>query len=225
MQYLTREELEDITTKLIENPTRETLKSLSNQYNTTEEVSMPVMEDMNVQPKTVEASPLTETTTAIPEPVIITNEVEVKVPEMVNTYQSAVPNIAEVPSFSMPTVEVPTVETLPINNGNSMEIPSFEVPKVEAPLFNGQISAPINFDGNLWGEPKQEVPNLMQTTDNFNMPTNVVPSTEVPVAPQPFFVPSVETTANPIPVGGPINNMEMPQQEPSMFGQFEQSFM
>ena len=223
MQYLTREELEDITTKLIENPTRETLKNLSNQYNTIEEVSMPVMEETKVEPEVV-VSPFAEVASEVQEPVVMPNEVEVKVPEMVNTYQSIMPNMTEVPSFSVPNMELPKVDPL-LNNGNSMQIPSFEAPKVEVPLFNSQNSAPINFNGNLWGEQKQEVPNLMQTTDNFNMPTNAVPSTEVPVAPQPFFVPNVETTANPIPVGGPINNMDMPQAQPSMFGQFEQSFM
>lgn len=222
MQYLTREELEDITTKLIENPTRETLKNLSNQYNTIEEVSIPVMEEIKKEP---EVSPFAEVASEVQEPVVMPNKVEVKIPEMVNVYQNAVPNMTEVSNFSIPDVEVPAVETLLINNGNSMQIPGFETPKIEQPIFNSKNNTPINFNGNLWGEPKQDVPNLMQTTDNFNMPTNVVPSTEVPVAPQPFFVPNIETTANPIPVGGPINNMEMPKQQPSMFGQFEQSFM
>ena len=222
MQYLTREELEDITTKLIENPTRETLKNLSNQYNTIEEVSIPVMEEIKKEP---EVSPFAENAAEAQEPVVIPNEVEVKIPEMVNVYQNAVPNMTEVSNFSIPDLEIPAVETLLIKNGNSMQIQGFQTPKIEQPIFNSKNNTPINFNGNLWGEPKQDVPNLMQTTDNFNMPTNVVPSTEVPVAPQPFFVPNIETTANPIPVGGPINNMEMPKQQPSMFGQFEQSFM
>ena len=99
------------------------------------------------------------------------------------------------------------------------EIPSFEMPRMENPTFNVQNNEPVNFSGNLWESPAPAVGNLMQTTDNFSAMPNIMSTTEVPVAPAPFFSPYQEQVNNPI----PINNA--PMQGPSMFGQMQQNFM
>ena len=102
-------------------------------------------------------------------------------------------------------------------------MPSFELPKLETPVVNNQNNEPISFSGNLFEMPSQPIPNLMQTTDNFNSVPNTMPTTEVPVSPVPFFGPHTDTTSNPIPVGGPVNTM--PNIGPTMFGQLEQNYM
>lgn len=196
MNYFTREELEDITTELLENPTRETLKKLNEKYN-----GVVVETSINEAPMLVEEKPTVEVTP-------VTNEVQAPVVE----YTS-------VPVESK--VEVPNVE----NNTNnvSFEMPSFGLPKLETPIVNNQNNQPVNFSGNLFETPSESVANLMQTTDNFNSAPNTMPTTEVPVSPVPFFGPHTDTTSNPIPVGGPTSTM--PNMQPTMFGQMQQNYM
>ena len=51
MKYFTKEELEDITNELLQEPTRETLKNLNNKYNKEEKVALPVQESVFNPPK------------------------------------------------------------------------------------------------------------------------------------------------------------------------------
>ena len=82
MKYLSKEELEDITNELLENPTRETLKVLNNKYNS---------EENGVETK------------SIVEPVKIdVPEVKVDIP----TFE--VPNTTNTPESNTPNMNIPT---------------------------------------------------------------------------------------------------------------------
>lgn len=216
MIYLKKEELEDITRELMENPTRETLKNLNNKYNGIGESHNLSTEVSTGETQVVETNPMiyqqnSEIASNITEPSIV-QPLEVTIPtnneQMVNHIQN---------------MNIPSVENNSVNNSISVatpQIPSFEVPKLETPTGGVQNNNPINFTGNLF-DMQPQVSNLMQTTDNFNSMPNTMPNTEVPVSGTPFFGPHITVENNPIPVAGPINNM--PINQPSMFGQLEQN--
>lgn len=214
MKYFTKEELVDITKELIENPTRETLKNLNNKYNGSAEVEKNIVgEPKIVSTETMETPVLSpvdnqgeqetiETTPVMPIPVVTENQ-----------------NIEPLPNFNVPNVEVTMTEPIANQVEANMQMPSLDLPKVETPAFNNQV----NFNGNLFEPQNNMMPNLMQTTDNFNSVSNTTVTTEVPVAPMQFFVTSPESVNNPIPVTSEVNNV--PNQGPSMLGQFEQNYM
>lgn len=210
MKYFTKEELEDITKELIENPTRETLKSLNDKYNGSAEPLALSQETSNVE-NFVPAMPEVIPTKAVEEPV--------RAPIPVVEEQ---PIVNQVPNFDIPNVEIPKIESNPVDNNNVQKTPNFELPKLETPVVNNQNNQPINFTGNLF-ETGPSVANLMQTTDNFNSVASTMPTTEVPVNGVPFFGPHIGNENNPIPVAGPVNNM--PANEPTMFGQMQQNYM
>lgn len=202
MRYFTKEELEDITKKLLEDPSRETLKELNEKYNGSNEVINPPVNEIpniNVVPPVV-----------APIPTIVTDEepfvVPMEAPQAVNP----------ITNFNIPTMEVPETENL---NNDIQGVSNFELPKLETPVFNNHNNEPINFSGNLFETPKSETSNLMQTTDNFSAMPNTMPTTEVPVTGSPFFGPSTEPVNNPIPIE------VASAQGPTMFGQFEQNYM
>lgn len=207
MKYFIKEELEDITKQLLEKPTRETLKKLNDKYNTETIVEKEFApENILVQSEPVTIEPI-PTVVEVQPIVEIPNEVVEEKEEVVKT--------------ESPILEsLPNLEVSPSLNSN---IQGIELPKLETPVFNNQNNEPANFSGNIFDTPSQPIENLMQTTDNFNSVSNMMPSTEIPVEPAPFFVTSSESVNNPIPVGGPVNNA--PMQSPSMFGQFEQNYM
>lgn len=209
MKYFTKEELEDITKELIENPTRETLKSLNDKYNSEN------VEEIVSTPKEIVEIPVVQ---QIPQelPQVI-NEVEEKMISPVNVVEPQM--IVQQPNINMPNLELPIVDSNSVNN----VMPSFEVPKLETPVVNNQNNQPINFNGNIFDTQNTNIGNLMQTTDNFNSVPNTMPNTEINLSPQPFFSASQEVVNNPIPVNGPININT--NQMPSMFGQFEKNNM
>lgn len=220
MNYFTREELEDITTELLENPARETLKKLNEKYNgsviETPAQETPIVEEAPIINE-IQAPVMEESSASV------INEVPqvAPLPEIIPVVNENVVPVVAAPAFEIPNVEVPKVE----NNANnvSLDIPNFELPKLESSVVNNQNNQPINFSGNLFETSSQPVANLMQTTDNFNSVPSTMPSTEVPVSPVPFFGPHAETVSNPIPVGGPTNTM--PNMGPTMFGQLQQNYM
>jgi len=219
MNYFTREELEDITSELLANPTRETLKNLNEKYNgNTESVEEMVKEmpSINVEPPVVETIEAPRVATPIPTPVVEAGPVVQEIPAPVVEEQ---PVVSPIPNFNVPNMEIPKVENIMNASANVTEMPSFELPKLETPAFNNQNNEPVNFSGNLWEVPAPEMNNLMQTTDNFSAIPNAMPTTEVPVTPAPFFGPYQEQVNNPI----PVNNA--PVQGPTMFGQMQQNFM
>lgn len=230
MKYFTKDELEDIANKLIENPTRETLKILNDSYNGNGEMEKNLTNETSLVPNIPPViAPLPNVSIETPL-VQMVNEVESEkmIPsvEMNSSVVASVPtveNLTEVnptPSFNVPNIELSNT-VMGVNN--NMQVPSFELPKLETPLYSNQKNEPINFSGNLWDAPKQEIGNLMQTTDNFSAMSNTIPNNEVSISSAPFFGVSNEPVNNPIPVGGPSNNM--PTMGPSMFGEFEQNYM
>lgn len=190
MKYFTKEELEKITEKLILNPTRETLKELNDEYNGGATELVKEMPSSTPFPSAVEPLNVVET----------------------NTQTSSIPN------FDMNKESVSIPNNNPNNNVNfANEIPSFELPKYENKPASGPNNNVVNFSGNLWEPEPQQVPNLMETTDNFSNVQS--PSTEVPVNNGPFFGNTSEPVNNPIPISGrPI------VQEPTMFGQMQSNY-
>lgn len=175
MKYFTKEELEDITEKLILNPTRETLKELNDEYNKGE--TEIVKENPSVSPIPSVTAPLTAVESQTP--------------------TSSIPNLGS----SQESVSIPNNN---LNNtiNISSEIPSFELPKYETQSASGSNNNIVNFNRNLWEPQTQEVNNLMETTDNFNSMPSQAQSTEVPVAKGPFFGTTSEPVNNPIPITG-----------------------
>jgi len=209
MKYFTKEELEDITKELIDNPTRETLKKLNEKYNNITVDETPVKVVQKEEPPVV--VPIKEVKMEEPKlevPVASTSEKE----PIVN------PTVNPIPSINVPNVDMPKQETqTPVNEP---AIPSFELPKLETPMVNNQSNEVVNFTGNLWETGATNPNNLMQTTDNFNSMPNTMPSAEVPISNGPFFGSSPEPVNNPIPITGTPTNAT-----PTMFGQFEKNYM
>lgn len=203
MKYFTKEELEDITKELLTNPTRETLKSLNDKYNSNSEDNLiETLPNKSIEPPVVEPVP----TVVAEEPIAV---MPISSPVVEQPVVSPIPNI-----------EIPKEETNISNVTNIPEIPNIELQQNQVPNFNNQNNEPINFTGNPWEQQTPTMEKLMQTTDNFNsVPNNTMPTTEVPVMGTPFFGPIQETINNPI----PVNNA--PVQGPTMFGQFEQNYM
>ena len=201
MKYLTKEELMDIANKLLENPTRETLKMLSNKY------SNEIKEDNIVTPNVSEIGEVESI------PVIQTPPAAV---EENNNLIEKIESPVVIPAVDMQNNTVSPIEEQPV------AIPNFVMPELDVPTFVNQNNESVNFNGNIFDTPSPTVGNLMQTTDNFNSVPNTMPSTEVPLTPTPFFSAQQELVNNPIPVSVPVNNMV--NQGPSMFGQFEQNY-
>lgn len=191
MKYFTKEELEEIVARLLDSPTRETLKELSDKYNGLGEI----MKD------TPSVIPNTSSALKVVEPI---------------------PNIVkQTPVNPALGLEIPSIDMGKGNNviGPTIEVPS--VPKMEVPVNDNNLNkGPISFTGNLWEPQVPNMNNLMQTTDNFNMPASSSVSTEVPVTNNTFFGPSQNPVDNPIPISG----NKVVQQGPTMFGQMQSSY-
>lgn len=215
MKYLSKEELEDITNELLENPTRETLKVLNNKYNS---------EENGVETKSI-VEPV-----KIDAPEVKLDIPTFEVPNTTNTPESNTPNM-NIPTFNIPgsasvnevqnnkplgeTIPISSEPTIPVNNNINDNIPSLEVPQ-SVPVQNN--NAQVNFSGNLWEPQMPTIGNMMETTDNFNTAQNTMPNTNPNIQNTPFFGPATESVNNPI----PVNNV--PNNGPSMFGQIQQNY-
>lgn len=221
MKYLSKEELEDITNELLENPTRETLKVLNNKYNSEENgvETKSIVEPVKIDAPEVPIAP--EVKLDIP---------TFEVPNTTNTPESNTPNM-NIPTFNIPgsasvnevqnnkplgeTIPISSEPTVPVNNNINDNIPSLEVPQ-SVPVQNN--NAQVNFSGNLWEPQMPTIGNMMETTDNFNTVQNTMPNTNPNIQNTPFFGPVTEPVNNPI----PVNNV--PNNGPSMFGQIQQNY-
>lgn len=215
MKYLSKEELEDITNELLENPTRETLKVLNNKYNS---------EENGVETKSI-VEPV-----KIDVPEVKLDIPTFEVPNTTNTPESNTPNM-NIPTFNIPgsasvnevqnnkplgeTIPISSEPTVPVNNNINDNIPSLEVPQ-SVPVQNN--NAQVNFSGNLWEPQMPTIGNMMETTDNFNTVQNTMPNINPSNQNTPFFGPATESVNNPI----PVNNV--PNNGPSMFGQIQQNY-
>lgn len=225
MKYFTKEELEDITKELIDNPARETLNKLNEKYNGNIDNVVVASEIPVAYNQDFEVASIVE-----PQQNETSNEVQKDLGPTITPIDLSMPAVNEtevnlIPNENISNVEVPKLDNNEEKgniNASSLGIPSFELPKLDAPIVDFQNNEHLNFTGNLFETP-QSTPNLMQTTDSFNTVQKIMPTTEVSVAGTPFFGQIMSGESNPIPVGGPINNM--PVNESSMFGQFEQNNM
>lgn len=201
MKYFTKEELEDITSNLLKEPTRETLKSLNEKYNGHVEMELPLTKEevsTNVEPPVVNPIPnITEYATPIESVTPVTENKSVAM---------------TIPNFDIPNIEVPKKQNLIVDNAN---VQNFEIPKLETPVFNNQNNEPVLFSGDLWNTGKTEPSNLMQTTDNFNVTSQQTTQNAIPVTGAPFF------SGN----SAPSMNNQVPVQGPTMFGQMQQNYM
>lgn len=202
MKYLSKEELEDITNELLENPTRETLKVLNNKYNS---------EENGVETKSI-VEPV-----KIDVPEVKLDIPTFEVPNTTNTPESNTPNM-NIPTFNIPgsasvnevqnnkplgeTIPISSEPTVPVNNNINDNIPSLEVPQ-SVPVQNN--NAQVNFSGNLWEPQMPTIGNMMETTDNFNTAQNTMPNTNPNIQNTPFFGQTTEPVNNPIPVNNVPN--------------------
>lgn len=173
MKYFTKEELEEIVARLLDSPTRETLKELSDKYNGLGEI---MKDTPSVIPNTSSASKVVE-----------------PIPNIVK----------QTPVNPALGLEIPSIDMGKGNNviGPTIEVPS--VPKMEVPVNDNNLNkGPISFTGNLWEPQVPNMNNLMQTTDNFNMSGSSSVSTEVPVTNNTFFGQGQNPVDNPIPISG-----------------------
>lgn len=148
MKYFTREELEDITIELMENPTRETLQKLNEKYNG----------------DPIEVLPQEEVLTPVIEPSIevannIPNQVQnIEVPNIENNLNNAVE------SFQTNSLEVPHLETPVVNNQDNTAVNfSGNLWETPAPEMTNLMQTTDNFNIS---------PNTMTTT---NVPIQGVP--------------------------------------------------
>lgn len=252
MKYFTKEELEDITNELLQEPTRETLKNLNNKYNKEEKVELPVQESVFNPPKESVANSMP----SFEVPTFNSGAFDMPKEEPVNTESIPVSTPSfEVPAFnapSSPAVEVSSqkgqvpnnlnipnmnqTEAMPNLQTNNFEVPTpvleptnyqlvgEEIPKLDNQVVNNQSNEPVNFSGNLWQQPKPEPTNLMDTTDNFKIDINSTPNMNSGVNTN---LNSNPFFGNPVTESNQVNNpIPVGGQKttgPSMFGQIMQN--
>ena len=144
MKYFTKDELEDITKEILENPTRETLKRLSEKYSSSSLGNNLVKEvpNMNIAPP----SAVNRVEPALEVNKVVNQIPNIDVPKVEN------PNMQEVPSF-----EVPKLETPIFNNQNNEPVNFdgniFNTQKLQA---NNLMQTTDNFNS---------MPNVLPTTE------------------------------------------------------------
>ena len=252
MKYFTKEELEDITNELLQEPTRETLKNLNNKYNKEEKVELPVQESVFNPPKESVANSMP----SFEVPTFNSGAFDTPKEEPVNTESIPVSTPSfEVPAFnapSSPAVEVSSqkgqvpsnlnipnmnqTEAMPNLQTNNFEVPTpvleptnyqlvgEQIPKLDNQVVNNQSNEPVNFSGNLYQQPTPEPTNLMDTTDNFKIDINSTPNINSGV--------NTNLNSNPF-FGNPVNESNQVNNPipvggqtatgPSMFGQIMQN--
>lgn len=252
MKYFTKEELEDITNELLQEPTRETLKNLNNKYNKEEKVELPVQESVFNPPKESVANSMP----SFEVPTFNSGAFDTPKEEPVNTESIPVSTPSfEVPAFnapSSPAVEVSSqkgqvpsnlnipnmnqTEAMPNLQTNNFEVPTpvleptnyqlvgEQIPKLDNQVVNNQSNEPVNFSGNLYQQPTPEPTNLMDTTDNFKIDINSTPNMNSGV--------NTNLNSNPF-FGNPVNESNQVNNPipvggqtatgPSMFGQIMQN--
>lgn len=221
MNYFTKEELEDITNSLLENPSRETLKELNIKYNGTENeneeqkkqeevtpVIEPAIPSIGVE-TTIPASTETVGVNPIPTPNVVP-ETKVEDPVVVPTIEQ--PKMPEPPvSASLPASEntmVPGFPEFKIHNPEELNMANAsqnaQLPGTQAL----QNNSPLEFQGNIFGP--------QPNTNNFTAPQ---PNASVN---QQMVSPNMNTNLNSNPFfGSTMPNGPQPniQTGPSMFGQ------
>ena len=158
MKYFTKEELEDITNELLQEPSRETLKNLNNKYNKDEKVELPIQEPvLNTTKERLENS-----ISNFEVPTFNLGTFEVSKENPINTESIPASNTNfEVPEFN-------TSSSLAIEGVTPTPTPeSIGVPSQE-------MQAPSNFNIPSINQ-TEAMPNLQ--TNNFEMSTPVLEPT------------------------------------------------
>ncbi|MBQ8193135.1 MAG: hypothetical protein IJZ46_03590 [Bacilli bacterium] len=146
MKYFTKDELDDITKELLENPTRETLKRLSEKYSSSSSGNNLVKEvpNMNIAPPSAVNRV---------EPALEVNKVENKIPSI------EVPKVENVNKQEVPSFEIPKLETPAFNNQNNEPVnfngDIFDIQKLQA---NNLMQTTDNFNTTPNVLPSTEIP-------------------------------------------------------------------
>lgn len=180
MMYFTKEELEEITGKLLDNPTRETLKELNNKYNGVEMLNNNEVVEMSVEtPQSYEIPPVVEQ----PVEEQIVNQISpVEVQQQVMVEQPTTPIPAAV-------VEEQVANPIPpvMDNQVVTPIPNYETP-VEAPI--PVVETPVmSVEQPIINQVDQNIP-----ANNMNVDMQV-PSFEIPQV-----TPNVDNSINNEPI-------------------------
>lgn len=160
MKYLSKEELEDITNELLENPTRETLKVLNNKYNSeengveTKSIVEPVKIDVPEVPIAPEVK-LDIPTFEVPQSVPVQNN-NAQVNFSGNLWEPQMPTIG---NMMETTDNFNTVQnTMPNTNPNIQNTPFF-----------GQTTEPVNNPIPVNNVPNNGPSMFGQIQQNYNM--------------------------------------------------------
>ena len=221
MNYFTKEELEDITNSLLENPSRDTLKELNTKYNGTEDG--------------VEEQKKQEDITPIIEPVIPSISVETTIPVSTETNginpipaPNVVPETKVEEPVAVPTIEQPKMPEQPVStplpeteNTMATGFPEFKIHNPgELNMTNAGQSEPLPGTPTLQNTPPLEFQgNIFESQPNTNNFTAPQPSTNPN---EQMVSPNMNTNFNSNPFfGSPMPNGTQPniQTGPSMFGQ------
>ncbi len=223
MKYLTEEELSIIADKLLESPTRETLRELSEEYslenslNDSESVQIP---ESVSKPQSLENQGLdipNSETSEILSPEITNNEnnlieqaPSLPKPDLNSEISIQGPSLSEEQTPESPTIEVPSIENV-----------GFQPVESQVPIQGGDIALgnAVPFNGNLFEQPNlSPASTMMQTTDNF---TGNISESSIPVGDTPFFGPADKTQVN-----NPIPGIDSNQTYvgPTMFGQIQTDY-
>ena len=194
MKYLTKDELEEIINKLTENPTKDTLKELNNEYNG-EEVQ--VMEEQNI--------------TSVSEPEQVSNmEVPIEEPQLEPIVEQPIENVTpEIPNVEIPVGE-PQQEIMVEQSVEPIPTPSVEEPVV-TPLPSVEGTPVVNSLPNVeipMEQPAIQMPEQSILVNNVSVGPEI-PSFEVPQ----MVTPENNNSANQEPINFTGNLWEPQQQE------------
>ena len=197
MKYLTKDELENIMNKLTENPTKDTLKELNEEYNG-EEVQM--IEEQNI--------------TSVSEPEQVSNmEVPIGEPQLEPIIEQPIENdTPEMPNVEIPVGEPQTevmveqpVEPIPTAPVEEPVVTPLQ-PEVETPVVNPLPNVEVPMEQPVVQMP--EVPEQTTPINNVNVGPEI-PSFEVPQ----MVTPENNNSANQEPINFTGNLWEPQQQE------------
>lgn len=219
MNYFTKEELEDITNSLLENPSRDTLKELNIKYNGTEDGAEEQKKQEDITPTIEPAIPSISVETTIP---VSTKTIGI----------NPIPTPNVVPETKVegpvPTIEQPKMPEQPVStssqeieNTTATGFPEFKIHNPgELNKTNASQSAQLPGTPTLQNTPPLEFQgNIFESQPNTNNFTAPQPSTNPN---EQMVSPNMNTNFNSNPFfGSPMPNGTQPniQTGPSMFGQ------
>lgn len=200
MNYLTKEQLDELVKIIEERPTLDLLEEFINKYRKTSSVSD------STEVKTEKIPAFNLQTPSINE----NNISKVEEPQSIVADNNLNNNIP--------------------SNGNNNMINNVEAPASMPwkQSVNTPNQAPINFSGNIFNPINPEPQNLMQPTPNFDLginntaPNNTNVNATTPKFQMPFFAGQSQGPTQSAPNPIPVEASPSVQPEPTMFGQMQQ---